>query len=302
MTTRAVIDIGSNSLLLLIGEVDGRGAVTVHEDRATVTRMSRGASETGHLDPDAVARTLETLERYRARIDEVGAQLVVAAATEGVRMASDAGDFLARAGAVLGTPVRVLSGDEEAALSYRSVAREAAEEPLCVLDVGGASTEVALGQGLKIEHVQSLSVGSVRLTEAHLRGDPPASKELDALTEAVDEAVALLPPVTVPRIHGLAGTITTLAAVALGLDRYDREAVDNTRLSRQSVVALRDELARETVAARARRPCLPPGRADVIVAGLTIVDGVMRRLGAEELVCRDRGHRYALLAEAGERS
>lgn len=302
MTTRAVIDIGSNSLLLLIGEVGACGAVTVLEDRAIVTRMSRGASETGQLDPRAVARTLATLESYRARVDEVGAQLVVAAATEGVRMASDAADFLARAEAVLGVPVRVLSGDEEAALSYRSVAREAPEGPLCVMDVGGASTEVALGRGLEIERVQSLRVGSVRLTEAHLRGDPPTSGELDALTEAVDAAVATLTPVTVPRIHGLAGTVTTLAAVALELERYDREAVDNTRLSRTSIVALRDALALETVAARARRACLPVGRADVIVAGLTIVDGVMRRFGAEELVCRDRGHRYALLAEAGERS
>ena len=295
---RAVIDIGSNSVLLLMGRVGRDGGVHVVDDIATVTRLSQGVGSSGRFAEDAVSRTLRTLAGYRTQIETAGASLCVAAATEGVRMAADSRAFLAAAEEVLGQPVRVLSGEDEAELSYQSIAVEHPSQALHVLDVGGASTELAFGVGMKVRQRSSVPVGSVRLTERYMRGDPPTFEELSAVEAAAREALTkvALPPTTV--LYGLAGTVTTAAALMLGLEAYDRARVDNTRFSRSQVSALRAMLATETLATRCARPCLPPGRADVIIAGLTIVQLAMEHLGADTLICRDRGHRYALLARS----
>jgi exopolyphosphatase/guanosine-5'-triphosphate,3'-diphosphate pyrophosphatase len=164
-----------------------------------------------------------------------------------------------------------------------------------VIDVGGGSTELVVGEGTSIADMRSHAVGAVRLTERYARGDPPAPEGVQVMTGAIREALATQPLSPHPELIGLAGTATTAAALMLGLDRYDRDLVDRSRFPLSDLRGLRDELAAETFAQRCERPCLPPGRADVIVAGLTILCVALEHCGADTFVVRDRGLRYSLL-------
>ncbi|MBK9752615.1 MAG: Ppx/GppA family phosphatase [Nannocystis sp.] len=292
---RAVIDIGTNSVLLLLAERGADGALTVLRDQSTITRLGQGAGATGVLAAEAIERTLVCLAEYRRTAESVGAA-ITAVTTEGVRMASNQGDFLAPAEAVLGVPVRVLSGDEEARLSYLSVARETPEGgPLRVLDIGGGSTELVLGDGETMLSAVSHPVGAVRLTERLVSADPPTPAMLAAVRAAAMAAFRHQPVAPHPVLHALAGTATTTAALLLGLPVYDRLRVDGSRFTTAQVEALRDALAGETLAQRCQRPCLERGRADVVVAGVTILLAALEHCGAGTLVVRDRGLRFALV-------
>lgn len=291
---RAVIDIGTNSVLLLIARRVAAG-IEVALDRATITRLGRGVAHTGILAPEAIARTLEVLQEYRDTAAQFGAD-PLAVTTEGVRLASNREAFLGPAAALLGAPVRLLSGAEEAELSYRSVAQETADGPLRVLDIGGGSTELAVGEGLRLMSSVSHPIGAVRLTERFIRGDPPEQAAIAAIeAEALATFQRGQPLAPAPLLHGVAGTVTTAAALLLDLPAYDRERVDGSEFTAAQVRGLRDELAQETASQRCRRPALDPARADVIVAGLSILLAALRHCGAERLVVRDRGLRYALI-------
>lgn len=291
---RAVVDIGSNSVLLLVGRRGVDGRVDVVCDEARITRLSKGAAATGKLDPEAIARTVSVLAEYRAVAERYGAQ-IEAVATEGLRVADDPEAFLAPAREAIGGDVRMISGDEEARLSYLSVAREQGPGPLRVVDVGGASTELVVGDGETIADMRSHRIGSVRLTERCIDADPPTRAMIDAVDQAARAALKTQPVDPHPELAGLAGTVTTAAALMLGLESYDRNRVDGLRSSVAEVKALRDSLAAVPLETRIREPVLPAGRADVIVSGLTILLAVLRHCGAETLVTRDRGLRYALL-------
>lgn len=292
---KAVIDIGSNSVLLLIGERRPDGSVEIVHDRATVTRLSEGAAQSGRLSSEAIARTLECLEEYARVVRSHGLPLR-AVATEGVRMAQNGRDFLDPVAGVLGRSVELISGEEEARLSYLSVALECPQPGhLRVIDIGGASTELVVGRGHEIIDRRSHRIGSVRLTEALVHGDPVTPAELDAIEQSARDAFLDQPLQPHAELHGLAGTVTTATAVMLGLSAYDRQAVDGQRLSRSQVRTLRDQLAAQTVEQRAAHPCIGPGRADVIVTGVTILACALEHCGADTLVVRDRGLRYALL-------
>jgi exopolyphosphatase / guanosine-5'-triphosphate,3'-diphosphate pyrophosphatase len=293
---RAIIDIGTNTVLMLLAERDAAGRVVVHDDLMRVTRLGQGVAERGRLDPEAIARTLAVLREYRDIARALGAELE-AVATEGLRMAADPEAFLEPAAEALGQPVRLISGDEEGELSYRSVAQEdrRGDGPLYVLDIGGGSTELVVGRGAEVIDRCSHPVGSVRLTEQFIRSDPPTEAELEAVAAAARTALARQPVAPLPELHGLAGTVTTMAALLLELPVYDRLRVDGSRWPVAQVVALRDRLAAQSLAERSRAPQLPPGRADVIVAGATILVEALRHCGAQTLVVRDRGLRYALV-------
>jgi len=292
---RAVIDIGTNSVLMLLASRGADGQVEVQDDLARVTRLGQGVAQSGRLQPEAIERTLAVLREYRALAEQHGAELE-AVATEGLRMAADADAFLEPAARVLGQPVRLISGDEEAELSYRSVAQElGGDTPLHVLDIGGGSTELVAGRGLQVLDRRSHPVGSVRLTEQHIRSDPPTAAEVEAVAQAARRAFTRQLVAPLPELHGLAGTVTTLGAVLLLLPAYDRTRVDGSRWPVWQIEGLRDRLASQTLEERCRSPVLPPGRADVIVAGATILVEALRHCGAQTLVIRDRGLRYALV-------
>ena len=292
---QAVIDVGTNTSLLLLARRAPGGALEVAEDRATITRLGEGVAATGALRATAIKRTLEALRVYRTAADNAGAT-IQAVTTEGVRLARNPDDFLLPASAILGVPVEVISGAEEARLSYLSVARETpGTGPLRVVDIGGASTEVVIGEGLRVLSAVSHRIGSVRLTERFIiSGDRPAVAEIAAIHDAVREALSAQPLPAHSRLHGLAGTVTTAAALLLGLDAYKSELVDNSEHSLSAIAELRDRLASQTLDERVG-PVLERRRADVMVAGLTILLAVMEHCGAQVLVVRDRGLRYALI-------
>ena len=293
---RAVIDIGSNSVLLLVGSRHADGSLMIVRDEATVARVSEGAAARGTLSAEAIARTLAVLRRYRELCDHDGVAGIEAVATEGLRMGSNADEFLVPAAAILGSEVRLISGDEEARLSYESVALEHPEvDPLRVIDIGGGSTELVHGHGRVVEQAVSHRIGSVRLSEQLSDGHPPSAEALAAMHEAARLSFSSQPLAPHPVLSGLAGTVTTATAVILELDRYDRDRVDRITLSRATIRALRSRLAALTLDQLRAIPLIGPGRADVIVAGVTILLAALEHCGADTLVVRDRGLRYALL-------
>ncbi len=280
---------------MLVGQRMADGHVRVEGDHARITRLGQGVATTKRLHPDAVARTLAVLDEYRGIAASHGAE-IVAVATEGVRLASDADAFLDEGAKRLGAPIRRISGDEEADLSYESVAREQVEPGhLRVLDIGGGSTELVVGEGMRVIDRRSHAIGSVRLFERFQKSDPPTREEVAAIEAAAHEAFQRQPVDPHPVLHGLAGTVTSAGALLLGLTEYERDRVDGLALPAERIVALRDRLAHETLAQRVARPILGTGRGDVIVAGMTILVAALHHCGASTLVVRDRGLRWALL-------
>jgi len=291
---QAVIDVGTNTSLLLLARRSADGSLEVLEDRAMITRLGEGVAATGSLAPGAIERTLEALRIYRRAADEHGAA-IRAVTTEGVRLADNPDEFLVPAAEILGVPMEVISGAEEARLSYLSVAHEYPEGGgLRVVDIGGASTELVVGDGERVISAVSHRIGAVRLTERFVTGDPPTAAEIEGIAAAVRVVLSAQPLPPSPRLHGLAGTVTTAAALLLDLDAYDSAQVDGSEHSLAAIEGLRDRLAGQTLEQRVT-PVLARRRADVVIAGLTLLLEVLRHCGAETLVVRDRGLRYALV-------
>jgi len=302
----ATVDIGTNSVLLLVAERAPSGGLRALEERCIITRLGGGVDRRGRLDPVAIERTLEALRGCRAIMDELGVTARAAVGTSALRDAGDAAAFLAPAEALLGCPVEVVSGRREAALVLRGVrgglgAGLPAEA--VIFDVGGGSTELIRCRAGEVEELISLEIGAVRLTERHLRADPPGPEEVAALERAVGAALAGLPPAPLPTggVVGIAGTVTTLAAVHQALERYDTERVNGSTLGAAEVQALARRFAALPLAARRRMTGLEPARADVILAGTLIVVALLIHLAADAMTVCDRGVRWGLLRELLDR-
>jgi len=292
----AVIDIGTNTLLLLI--VDD--ALQPVVDLCRFGRLGKGLDATGRLADDAIATSLEICREYRRVMDDHGVTRPTVIATQAAREASNSADFVGPAEHILGAPIEVIAGEREAELAATAVARtfpELAGTRYLVVDVGGGSTElITVDDGAVVAQV-SVPIGAVRLTERHLKHDPPSAAEVMALTADIDRHLAAL---TLPRgvpVVGTAGTATTLAAVELGLTRYDPAAVTGLRLSRDAVAVLNGRLLAATVAERKAFPGVEPQRADVIAAGSAIFARILQHLDAPVLITCDRGIRWGLVYE-----
>lgn len=303
MTRVACIDIGTNSVLLLIAEQSSRGPVALVE-QATITRLGQGVDRTGQLAPEACERTLACLQAYAGTIAEYGAKRVVAVGTSAMRDASNGAEFRSRARELLGVEPRVISGDEEAALTFAgALSGLEVAGTLVVFDVGGGSTEIIVGESEGAsEHVtsaRSLDIGSVRLFERFLAHDPPAIDECAAVRRYVADQLAGYGPIpSTKTLVGVAGTVTTLAAIDLALESYTAERVHGARITERRVREIAADLARLSLAERKRLPGLAPERADVIVAGALLVHEVLLWAQCEELVVSDRGVRWGLAARA----
>lgn len=291
---RAAVDVGTNSVRLLVVETDG----TPLTRQLTITRLGRGVDETGHLDDEALSRTLEVLARYRRRWEELGAEDVRIAATSAVRDAADRDRFAAGVRKVTDREPEILSGEEEARTAFRGATTTLdVPRPVAVLDVGGGSTEIIVGDASG-EYVAavSLQLGCVRLTERLLPSDPPTDTELtDARAEVASQldrgatnlAERAADPARCATLVGVAGTVTTLAALHLDLDRYDPERVHATRLPRSAVQAMTRQLSSLRAAERKQLGPMQPGREDVIAGGALIVEGVLDHFGFTELVASE---------------
>ena len=289
----AAIDCGTNSLRLLVADVDpAAGSLADVDRRLELVRLGQGVDATGRLAPDALARTLRVLRSYAAIIEAAGASAVRMVATSATRDAANAGEFVAGVRGVLGVEPEVLSGEEEARLSFTGATAELAGRvaaPCLVTDIGGGSTEFVLGPaGGRPAHGVSVNVGCVRMTERRLHGDPPTDQEVTAAVADIDAAldtVAAAMPVRAARtLIGLAGSVTTVAAIALGLPAYDAAAIHHARVPAADVRAVTRGLLGQTRAGRAAIGVMHPGRVDVIGGGALILDRLMRRFGFGEVL------------------
>lgn len=294
----AAIDIGTNSVLLLVVERRGAALVTV-EDVASITRLGEGVGSSGSLAAGARERTLACLQRYAERVAEAKVDRLEVVGTSAMRDARGGREFAAEAGALLGVTPRVISGEEEAQLTFLGALHGLGlEGDATVFDVGGGSTEIVVGRvGSAPSAACSLQVGSVRLHERHFASDPPSPDEVERLRADVAAALGSAPP---PRgkLVGVAGTVTSLAALALGLRDYDPARIHGAALSATTVTDQARRLRELTTAARRELTGLDPRRADVIAAGATVVEGVMGWAGARELVVSDGGVRWGLVLRA----
>lgn len=284
----AAIDCGTNSTRLLI--VDRNGATL--ERKMIVTRLGAGVDERHLLDREAIDRTLAALRTYRSSMDSHGVVNVRATATSAARDASNANEFFDAAEEIIGVRPELLEGSEEGSLSYRGATSGLAFEsgPFLVCDLGGGSTELVAGTpDGAIAAVVSLNIGCVRITERFLTSDPPSMAEIVAAQQFVRTefaaAISRLPALLSPRTFvGVAGTVSTLTGLQLGLVEYEREALHHQRLTVAEVESLFEQLAEMTVGARRALPGIEPGRADVIVGGALVLVEAMRALGHEECI------------------
>ena len=283
----AVIDIGTNSTRLLISDVEGANAEQV-ERRTTVTNMGRGVDHTKLICADAVEDVCRVIADYMARYEEMGAERVMAIATSAVREAANGEAFIAELRERFDLDTRLLTGEEEAHLTYLGATAHRAEgEPTQVFDIGGGSTELIVGTGMHVGFHTSLQAGTIRQSERHLTSDPPDPHELEDLASEVrnliDGAVAEQPAAAPARAIAVAGTPTSLAAVDQALEPYDPGRVHGYRLGMRKIQRMLSKLSSLPLAERLRVPGLHPGRAPTIVAGAVILVQVMRAFGLEEI-------------------
>lgn len=295
----ATFDIGSNTVLMLAVEVDERRRPRVLAEMARITRMGRGVDKNARLDPGSAALTLSTLEEFAAKAREVGAEKMVAAATAALRDAADGQEFIARVKQRAGLDLQIIPGAEEASLSHLAVVRGLSidpAEPLLIVDIGGGSTElIRAGGGQELDLV-SLQLGSVRLTERCVHSDPPSEADTALLRTTIESALDKLGWSYHPaKLVGIAGTVTTLCAIALGLKTYEAGVVHGHRLERTEIDRVIALLRSLPLAERLKLPGLPEGRADVIYAGATILERVMTRFGTKEVIVSDQGVRWGLM-------
>ncbi|CAL9440197.1 exopolyphosphatase [Streptomyces sp. NPDC101145] len=289
MTRVAAIDCGTNSIRLLVADIDPEAGTLVDLDRRmTIVRLGQGVDRTGRLAPEALERTFAACREYAAAIKELGAERVRFVATSASRDAENREDFVRGVMDILGVEPEVITGDQEAEFSFTGATKELrGSDEYLVVDIGGGSTEFVVGTG-HVEAARSVDIGCVRLTERHVRHDPPTEDEVAAIRADVRAAIALAEE-TVPvrearTLVGLAGSVTTVAALALGLGEYDSAAIHRSRIPYERVAEVSARLRSLTHDERAAFPVIHPGRVDVIVAGALVLEEIMTHVAAQEVV------------------
>lgn len=289
----AAIDCGTNTIKLLIGDLAHPRGPSVDVREMRMVRLGQDLDRTGRIADEALARAFAAIDEYAALIAAYGVppERVRFVATSATRDAANSAVFVAGVRDRLGVEPEVVSGAVEAALSFHGAVRNLRDTPampVLVVDIGGGSTELILGSDAP-EAADSMDIGSVRLHERHLHSDPPTAAEVAACLADIDAHLDACPvdPAAAVTVVGVAGTVTQLAAVALGLPAYSRDLVDQTVLTAGEVLATIDRLVAMTVAERRALPSMHPGRADVIDAGVLILGQVLRRSGAGSLLVSD---------------
>ncbi|MEU1642674.1 Ppx/GppA family phosphatase [Micromonospora zamorensis] len=296
----AAIDCGTNSIRLLVADLPGESAVPQAPlvdltRRMEIVRLGQGVDRTGRLAPEAIERTRVALASYAADIEKLGAERVRMCATSASRDAANAADFTEMVQRTLGVAPEVVTGDEEARLSFTGAVRGLpadAKAPFLVVDIGGGSTEFVVGDRAAGVHAAiSVDIGCVRMTERHLPGDPPTPEQVAAaqadIAAAVDRALAVVPGREAATLVGLAGSVTTVVALAQGLREYDPERIHHARVSYEAVTQVTADLLSQTREQRLANPVMHPGRADVIGAGALVLRVIMERAGMPSVVASE---------------
>jgi exopolyphosphatase/guanosine-5'-triphosphate,3'-diphosphate pyrophosphatase len=293
---KAVIDIGTNTLLLLVVDEQMQPVV----DLCRFGRLGKGLDASGKLAGESIAKSLEICREYRRVMDEHRVTKLSVIGTQALREAKNAAEFVGPAEQILGASIEIIAGQREADLAATAVARtlpDLATSRYVVVDVGGGSTELIAVDSGRVLSAVSVPIGAVRLTERHLKHDPPSADEIAALHADIDRHLEPLDLPTGVPIVGTAGTATTMAAAKLALAKYDPSAVTGLRMSRDDVAEQFAKLVGATVAARRDMPGVTPERADVIAAGVAIYVRVMHRVSAPVMITCDRGIRWGIAYE-----
>lgn len=293
MTRIAAIDCGTNSIRLLVADADpATGQLVDLDRRMRIVRLGQDVDRTGRLAPEALERTFAACREYAEVIKEHGVDRIRFVATSASRDAENRDEFVRGVLDILGVEPEVITGDQEAEFSFTGATRELTgrtdlEKPYLVVDIGGGSTEFVVGDD-RVRAARSVDIGCVRLTERHSLSDPATLADITALradiAAALDTAERHVPLGEARTLVGLAGSVTTVAAIALGLTTYDSEAIHHARIPFDVVREITTTLLSSTHAERATIPVMHPGRVDVIVAGALILLTIMERTGAEEVV------------------
>jgi exopolyphosphatase/guanosine-5'-triphosphate,3'-diphosphate pyrophosphatase len=292
VTRVAAVDCGTNSIRLLVADVDaGAGTAAEVDRRMEIVRLGEGVDRTGVLSPAALARTFAACDTYAELIRSTGAERVRFVATSASRDVENRDEFAEGVRARLGVDPEVVTGDEEARLSFAGATREllggSDPRPFLVTDIGGGSTELVLGDS-DVTSARSVDVGCVRMTERHLHDDPPTADQVAAARTDVEAAIRQAGE-TVPlgearTLVGLAGSVTTVAAMALGLTTYDRDRIHHSRISAADVHDVARSLLAMTHEQRAALPFMHPGRVDVIGAGALVLAVVLENVPVDEVL------------------
>lgn len=298
------IDIGTNSVLLLIADVDGN-QITVLDEKQQIPRLGRGVDKDGLLSDESQDRVIDVLHEYQKYIAEYSASAIndtIVTATSAVRDASNRESFMRRVYDETGWEVRLLSGGEEAQTTYRGALAilntNSSDTKTAVLDIGGGSTEIALGEGKKLERWISLNMGSVRFTERFLVSDPPEDHQLNATRKGVRELLDDWSGSSsnINRVVGVAGTVTSIAGIYLELAEYDAAKINGTTLTSEVIDDVIDELSSLThQQIEGTYPVFLKGRGDVITAGLIVLSEFLKWAGVKEIVVSTGGIRHGVL-------
>ena len=301
----AVIDLGTNSTRLLVGDVEGVSVAPLHRE-SRVTGLGRGVETSGQLATDAIGNVYEAVGDYVELARSHGAEKVVAVATSAVRDASNGDAFLAELRERFSLDARTIDGLEEARLTYRgALSGGHVNGETLVVDIGGGSTELIVGSGPEPDFHTSLQVGVVRHSERHVRADPPRTEELESLSSdigaALESELAANPGLRATHAIAVAGTPATLAAMELGLERFDHDAVEGHELSLESVQQSCSRLASLPLAERRQITGVDPARAPTIVAGIVILIKAMRAFGLSSVQVSERDILFGAALQAAER-
>jgi exopolyphosphatase/guanosine-5'-triphosphate,3'-diphosphate pyrophosphatase len=292
MTRVAAIDCGTNSIRLLIADVTDTGLQDISR-QMEIVRLGEGVDRTGRLSEAALRRTLDALRRYEQQIAAAGVRGVRMAATSATRDAQNREEFVTGVREILGVDPEVITGQQEAALSFAGATREIRHLPTphLVVDIGGGSTEFVLGDESGVLASCSVDIGCVRITERHLHDDPPTSQQISAaeadVADAIDSAARTVPLDAAGTLIGVAGTVTTIAAIAADLPEYDPERIHLSHVSATDVDAIAHRLLAMPRAERAALPVMHPGRVDVIGAGALILRAIVQKTLAAEVVASE---------------
>ena len=287
----AAIDCGTNSIRLLIADIDGNNFREVVRDMEIV-RLGQGVDETGQFHPDAIARTLAAVDKFAAEIAKRGVEKIRFCATSATRDATNRHLFVDGVRERLGIELEVISGDEEAALSFAGAIKDLdpSNGPFLVVDIGGGSTEFVFGTST-VEAARSVNIGCVRMTERHFASDPATAEQIELartdIQAAIAQAAAVVPITQAKTLVAVAGTATTVAAAALDLPEYDRYAIHLSRISAQQTHDAATMFATKIREQRLQLGYMHPGRVDVIAAGSLVLSEIMKATGATEFVASE---------------
>ena len=287
----AAIDCGTNSIRLLIADIDGNNFREVVRDMEIV-RLGQGVDQTGQFHPDAIARTLAAVDKFAAEIAKRGVEKIRFCATSATRDATNRHLFVDGVRERLGIELEVISGDEEAALSFAGAIKDLnpSNGPFLVVDIGGGSTEFVFGTST-VEAARSVNIGCVRMSERHFASDPATPEQIEAartdIQAAIAQAAAVVPITQAKTLVAVAGTATTVAAAALDLPEYDRYAIHLSRISAQQTHDAATMFATKTREQRFQLGYMHPGRVDVIAAGSLVLSEIMKATGATEFVASE---------------